>query len=139
MFGIEIPQQSPELDTYAAALYSRLGEAAFLRRMVVTIGDWKPEPNECHANATTLHLNSPEYTPVRGWLYFDFGGYLPHVKFLPTLPFEPERVLLELRRERPTYANRFLLAHGSTSREAQMPRVGCPLSGARSDGASRRR
>jgi hypothetical protein len=82
MWQFPIPDQTPEQKAYAASLYARLGELVVLRRMEVSIGDWKPVANDCHQNVTTLHLSQPKYAPVRGWLYFDFGGLIDHVKFI---------------------------------------------------------
>jgi len=79
---IRIPPQTPDQDAYAADLFSRIRQAALLRPMEVTIGDWRPEPKACHANVTTVCQSQPDYKPVRGWLYFDFAGALTHVKFL---------------------------------------------------------
>jgi len=82
VWSIKTPEQTPEQNDYAAKLYARLGEAVVLRRMEVEVGGWQPLANECHANATQVHLRDASYTPVRGWLYFDFGSYLDHVQFL---------------------------------------------------------
>jgi hypothetical protein len=34
-------------------------------------GDWQPKQNECHENADQCCALFPEFSPVRGWLYFD--------------------------------------------------------------------
>jgi hypothetical protein len=82
MWKIETPEQTPEQNAYAAILYTRIGEAVMLRRKEIKFDEWRPVENECHANATQIHLQDPSYTPVRGWLFFDFGGYLDRVQFL---------------------------------------------------------
>jgi hypothetical protein len=63
-------------------LFARVHQAAVLNWAEVSIGDWKPQLNECHGNVTELCAHDPSYTPVRGWLYFDFGGLLDCVQFL---------------------------------------------------------
>lgn len=82
MFTFETPTQTLEHNELAALLYSRLNEAVMLKRMDVNIGEWRPSQNECHANVTQIHLHDSSHTPVRGWLYFDFGGALDRVQFL---------------------------------------------------------
>jgi hypothetical protein len=82
MWPFPIPDQTTQQKAYAAGLYARLGELTLLRKVEVSIGDWKPLAKDCHQNATTLYLNRPEYSPVWGWLYFDFGGLLDHVRFI---------------------------------------------------------
>jgi hypothetical protein len=82
MWTIETGPQTPEQDQYAARLFARLDEAIMLKRFEVNIGDWQPTAHDCHANATQIHLHSASYLPVRGWLYFDFGGHLDRVQFL---------------------------------------------------------
>jgi hypothetical protein len=79
---METPDQTPLQAACAASLLARLDEAVMLRRMEVNIGDWRPIENDCHANASQICLHSPSYLPVRGWLYFDFGGLLDRVQFL---------------------------------------------------------
>lgn len=70
------------LKQYAARLHERRGEAALLQWADVSIGDWRPTPNECHGNVTTICERDSSYTAVRGWLYFDFDDLLDQVKFV---------------------------------------------------------
>ena len=73
---------SNPLDRYAAHLYSRIDEAVVLSCADVGIGNWVPEHNECHINVTTFCEHQPDYSLVRGWLFFDLGGTSDKVKFL---------------------------------------------------------
>jgi len=65
---------TPELLTYATTLYSRLDDAQIVPPAEVSIGKWAPEPNMCHDNAAIWADNNPEFTAVRGWLYFPLGN-----------------------------------------------------------------
>lgn len=78
----EAPRQTEAQNQYAAKLFARLGEAVMLQRVEVNLDGWRPKENECHRNASEIHLRNPSYTPVRGWLYFDFGGLLDRVQIL---------------------------------------------------------
>ena len=71
-----------DLTLYAARLYNRRKQAVMLKWAEVTIGDWQPRPHECHGNVTEACICDSRYSPVRGWLYFDFDGVLPTVKFV---------------------------------------------------------
>ena len=70
-----------DLAAYAAQLYRRRAEGVIVRPATVQIGDWTPDEHECHGNVTTLCEVSSNHSPVRGWLYFDFGGFLAYVRF----------------------------------------------------------
>ena len=65
---------------YAARLYERRSEGVWLKRAVVSIGDWQPLPNQCHHNVTEWCAHDDRYKPVRGWLYFEIS--LNYVKFV---------------------------------------------------------
>ncbi len=82
MLPFEPIVQTEAQNAYAAALFARLNQVALLQPAVVDIGDWHPQLNSCHANVTELCAHDRSYSPVRGWLYFDFGGYLDRVQFL---------------------------------------------------------
>lgn len=82
MFSFDASHQTSEQNEYAANLFARMHEAVNLRWADVEIGNWRPKANDCHANVTELCAHDPTYSPVRGWLYFDFGGYLDRVQFL---------------------------------------------------------
>ena len=58
---------------YAARLYERRSESVVLKRAEVSIGDWRPLPNQCHHNVTEWCAHDERYKPVRGWLYFDLA------------------------------------------------------------------
>jgi hypothetical protein len=66
---------------YGDSLMQRAPEAAIVAKIEVTVGDWRPVRNLCHHNATYFCDNNQEYTPVRGWLYFELPG-LEVAKFL---------------------------------------------------------
>jgi len=66
---------------YALSLRDRVGDAVVTGRAVIEGGDWQPRQNMCHHNATEWCELKPEFTPVRGWLYFDLPG-LPNVRFV---------------------------------------------------------
>ena len=70
-----------DINTYARSLYARVSDARVLKRVEIDVGDWEVQENMCHHNVSELHLLDDRYTPVRGWLYFDFPG-LPCVKFV---------------------------------------------------------
>src|SRR5271163_4814617 len=91
------PRQSPELDAYAAALYERRGEGVLVPLRKLTVGGWSPLPNACHNNVSRIVATDQNWRPIRGWLYFDFGGYMPYVKFLSHSVIEmPEGVLVDI-------------------------------------------
>lgn len=73
----------PDIDVneYAKTLYSRVGAAVSLKRATIEGGDWVPQPNMCHHNVSIWCQQMPDYTVVRGWLYFDLPG-LNYVKFV---------------------------------------------------------
>lgn len=72
-----------EAINYASSLYERRNEGVILQRAEIVNGDWAPEPNRCHDNVSTWCEYNEEYTPVRGWLYFDLADALAFVQFLP--------------------------------------------------------
>jgi len=82
MFSFGASHQTPSQNEYAASLFAHVHDAVILRWAEVEIGEWRPEASDCHANVTELCAHDPTYSPVRGWLYFDFGGYLDRVQFL---------------------------------------------------------
>lgn len=70
-----------EIEDYVACLYARIGEAKILGRAEIVGGDWQPEPNKCHHNVSIWCSHNDNFSPVRGWLYFDLPG-LPSVMFM---------------------------------------------------------
>ena len=64
-----------ELPEYSGPLIERLGDAVFVQRARVTVGEWTPVAHDCHVNVGEFCSRCPGYTHVRGWLYFDFGSY----------------------------------------------------------------
>ena len=66
------PTQLPE---YSGPLIERLGEAVFVQRARVRVGEWVPVAHDCHVNVGEFCSRCSGYTHIRGWLYFDFGGY----------------------------------------------------------------
>ena len=75
--------QSPELNQLAARLFARRSEGVILKLGEVSIGDWRPQENECHGNVTTWCQSNPTHQAVRGWLYIAFEDRLPYVLFNP--------------------------------------------------------
>ena len=73
----------PEINVneYAKSLYTKISEALLLKRAAIENGDWEPQPNMCHHNVSTWCELKSDYSPVRGWLYFDLPG-LNYVKFV---------------------------------------------------------
>jgi len=71
-----------ELKTYAKRLYDRREQTVMLKWANVSTETWRPSPNECHGNVSEVCANDSRYSPARGWLYFDFCGALPSVKFV---------------------------------------------------------
>jgi hypothetical protein len=67
---------------YGAKLYQRSGEGKILQWANVRIGDWKPIPNDCHGNVTTVCSNDESFTAIRGWFYFDLNDSMPYVLFV---------------------------------------------------------
>ena len=72
-------QVNPE---YTAALRERLSEGVDVPPATVSIGDWTPQPNQCHDNVTTWCENNSDYQVVRGWLYMDMAGQFNYEVFL---------------------------------------------------------
>ena len=70
-----------DVEKYTASLYSRINEAAVLKRATIEGGDWQPQPKMCHHNVTIWCEQNSSFTPARGWLYFDFPG-LNYVRFV---------------------------------------------------------
>lgn len=66
---------------YAELIFRDIKKAVVPQRTMVRIGEWQPEPNMCHHNVSIWCENNPEYSPVRGWLYFDLPA-LGYVKFV---------------------------------------------------------
>ncbi len=67
---------------YTAGLYKRRYTGVRVRSFRVICADWQPRPNYCHTNVTEFCQRNSDYTPVRGWLYFDYCEALDYVKFL---------------------------------------------------------
>jgi hypothetical protein len=70
-----------ELPEYTSRLYQRLDSALIVPRAQVSIGNWKPTSNDCHANATTWCTHATGFEIVRGWLFFNMANALPYVLF----------------------------------------------------------
>lgn len=61
-------------EKYAESLMQRVGEARPVKKIAVKFDDWEPKPNMCHHNAMLFCDRKPDWSPVRGWLYFDLTG-----------------------------------------------------------------
>lgn len=59
------------LDDFAAELYERRRHAVPVPFQSLDVSDWKPEPNDCHANVNRLCDLALGYQAVRGWLIYD--------------------------------------------------------------------
>ena len=74
-----------DLDSYikkiADRLYERIDEGVIVKYTKVSIGEWTPEENQCHLNVSIWCEHNENYTPVRGWLYFDLPFFYPYVLF----------------------------------------------------------
>ena len=109
------------LKLYAARLHARVNEASVLNWADLSIGDWRPIENDCHGNVTTLCERDQSYVPIRGWLYFDFGGMSDRVKFLAHSAVRgPDGVLYDIT---PSCASRqypFICAEESEDDYAQL-------------------
>ena len=76
---------TPELEDFARSLYERRANAVEATLVEAHIGDWVPDANRCHDNVATWVAHQPHATrgdrAVRGWHFFDYGGFLPFVRF----------------------------------------------------------
>lgn len=70
-----------DLQAYGRRLYERRASGVVAPLAELAIGDWRPEPNHCHANCSVARDHVPELEAVRGWLYFTFGHLLGYVRF----------------------------------------------------------
>ena len=96
---------------YARHLYARRGEATFPRVARVSLGVWRPQPNECHVNVDWWCTHTRGYTPVRGWLYFAYLDLLPHVHFnAHSIVRNPEEELVDITPSQATERYPFILA-----------------------------
>lgn len=121
MFNFDASHQTAEQNAYVAKLHARLPDAVMLKRVEICIGSWQPEENECHANASQIHLHDSSYTPVRGWLYFDFGGLLDRVQFLAHSAVRtPEGELWDITPSQASQEYPFLAAEESEEEFAAM-------------------
>lgn len=88
--------ENHEIKKYTESLYKRVGDAVMLNRAEIKGGNWQPEPNMCHHNVTIWCEHNSEYTPVRGWLYFDLPG-LNYVKFIAhSVVLTPDNKLFDI-------------------------------------------
>jgi len=56
------------IETYFQSLYARRHSAARIRHRSVSIGDWVPERNRCHANVDHFVKLNQCSKAVRGWM-----------------------------------------------------------------------
>lgn len=71
-----------DIEEYIANLFARREEGEILPRMVMEGGDWQPHQKECHNNVDAFCQYDSNYSPVRGWLFFDYAYLLGFVSFL---------------------------------------------------------
>lgn len=67
------PPPTDELQAYSQRLFERRETAVVVRPAEASIGDWTPQPNQCHENARTWADNHPGVIAVQGWLVFNLG------------------------------------------------------------------
>ena len=65
----EVRQMPVEPYAHWQALMQRTAEAVTVPKRQVAIGEWQPQENQCHLNATTYCEHETDCQPVRGWLY----------------------------------------------------------------------
>ncbi|MDB5976951.1 MAG: hypothetical protein JWR07_3711 [Nevskia sp.] len=70
-----------DLQAYGRRLYECRDSGVLVPRAQLVIGDWSPQPNHCHANASVARDNDPNLEAVRGWVFFAFGYLLDLVRF----------------------------------------------------------
>jgi hypothetical protein len=110
-----------ELKLYAKRLYDRREQAVMLKWANVSVETWRPIPNECHGNVSEVCANDDRYSPARGWLYFDFGGTLPSVKFVAHSALRDiDGVLYDITPACTTQQYPFLLAEESEAEYASL-------------------
>lgn len=73
---------SRKLAKYAQALYARKHECQIVPRDIITLNDWQPVQNQCHANVLILETYGQGYSAVHGWLYIDYDGKADFVRFV---------------------------------------------------------
>ena len=110
-----------DLAVYAARLYARRAEGIIVRPATVQIGDWTPDEHECHGNVTPFCEVSFNHSPVRGWLYFDFGGLLPFVRFnTNSVVMDEHSMLLDITPTRASERYPFIRAEESEREYAEL-------------------
>jgi hypothetical protein len=66
--------QSSADDAYFSGLCKRLHVGADpVEHFEVSLGNWRPEPAQCHENVNAWVRNRPQYRTVRGWLVSEQG------------------------------------------------------------------
>lgn len=115
-------QDHPE---YSNRLMERVHEAVIVPPARVSIGDWKPVENDCHANVTTWCANAKGFEIVRGWLYFDMANALPFVLFnAHSVVRNPEGELWDITPQRATHSYPFLAAEEQEAEYARFIEAG---------------
>jgi hypothetical protein len=108
------PPPNDALKEYAAQLYARRSEGVIVQPASAAMGNWAPDPNNCHLNVETWVLNNPEYGAVRGWLYFDFADALPFVRFVAhSVVRAPDGVMYDITPSNTTAQYPFITAEMS--------------------------
>lgn len=85
-----------EIEGYKAALFHRRGEARIVGRRKLVGGSWSPEENQCHQNVTIWCAQNSQFTPVRGWLYFEMEGSDCALFLAHSVVREPSGVLADI-------------------------------------------
>ena len=113
--------QIVEIPAYSSRLYERRLSGVIVQSASVKLGTWVPAPNNCHANVSTWCENMPEYTAVRGWLYFDFLDHLPHVLFnAHSVVRDPDGKLWDITPSQSSQSYPFLVAEEQEAEYAKL-------------------
>jgi hypothetical protein len=114
-----------DLRLYGARLYGRREQAVMLQWANFSSVGWLPRPNECHRNVTEVCEHDESYSPVRGWLYFDFGGLLAGVKFVAHSALRsPNGILYDITPARASQQYPFIVAEEPEAEYASLVESG---------------
>lgn len=69
------------IQEYCTRLFHRRDSGEIIERLNVEIGEWRPREKLCHENVSLWAAHDQTCQPVRGWIFFDFGYFMPTVRF----------------------------------------------------------
>jgi hypothetical protein len=102
------------MQRFGLELLRRVPEAQHIGVAEVTMGEWRPREHECHDNVAFWVEPNPGYRHVGGFLYFDWHGLLPTVRFnAHSLVEAPDGKLYEITPSRASARYPFLRHTGS--------------------------